>query len=403
MLKITAPRVNDKREGQKFTSALLPPYMRRTPRLEEAIPVLYLRGLSTGDFKEALATLLGEEVVTGFSPTTITRLLSVWQEERRTWQKRSLAHKQYVYIWADGVHFNVRLEDGRLACLVIIGVRPDGVKEVIALDDGYRESTESWLTLLRDLKARGMKAPKLAMADGALGFWAALRQVFPETEEQRCWVHKIANVLDKLPQRLQSKAKEQLHEIMRAPDRQSAQEEMERFTRTFADKYPKAVATLTKLVFSLIPTEYAELGWMGWIIQIAPPAEPDHNYTSIVTPPFRGVNALQIIGWHFRNSDNTGANDGSVNAPQEERNFLFVTNEEDYQTAFAAVDCVLHPSQCEDMDDQEAFAIHESVPKSEGTLLITELELGNLVPEQQAWIEHMAFEVEIRWSAEEIK
>ena len=246
VLKIAAPRVNDKRGGQKFTSAILPPYMRRTPRLEEAIPVLYLRGLSTGDFKEALATLLGEEVVTGFSPTTITRLLSVWQEEQRTWQKRSLAHKQYVYIWADGVHFNVRLEEDRLACLVIIGVRPDGVKEVIAIDDGYRESTESWLTLLRDLKARGMNAPKLAMADGALGFWAALRQVFPETEEQRCWVHKIANVLDKVSQRLQPKAKEHLHEIMRAPDRQSAQEEMERFARTFADKYPKAVAALTK-------------------------------------------------------------------------------------------------------------------------------------------------------------
>lgn len=246
VLKIAAPRVNDKREGQKFTSAIVPPYMRRTPRLEEAIPILYLRGLSTGDFKEALASLLGEEVVTGFSPTTITRLLSVWQEEQRNWQKRPLAHKQYVYIWADGVHFNVRLEDDRLACLVIIGVRPDGVKEVIALEDGYRESTESWLTLLRDLKARGMNTPKLAMADGALGFWAALRQVFPETQAQRCWVHKIANVLDKLPKRMQPKAKAQLHEIMRAPDRQSAQEEMTRFTRTFADKYPKAVATLTK-------------------------------------------------------------------------------------------------------------------------------------------------------------
>lgn len=246
VLKIAAPRVNDKREGQKFTSAILPPYMRRTPRLEEAIPVLYLRGLSTGDFKEALATLLGEEVVTGFSSTTITRLLSVWQEEQQSWQKRSLAHKQYVYIWADGVHFNVRLEDDRLACLVIIGVRPDGVKEVIAIDDGYRESTESWLTLLRDLKARGMNAPKLAMADGALGFWAALRQVFPEAEGQRCWVHKIANVLDKLPQRLQPKAKAQLHDIMRAPDRQAALEEMARFTRTFAEKYPKAVATLIK-------------------------------------------------------------------------------------------------------------------------------------------------------------
>ncbi len=245
VLKIQAPRVNDQREGQKFTSRILPPYMRRTPRLEEAVPVLYLRGLSTGDFSEALAALLGE-AVTGFSATTVTRLLTVWQEEKRIWQKRPLANKPYVYIWADGVHFNVRLEEDRLACLVIIGVRPDGVKEVIAIDDGYRESTESWLTLLRDLKSRGMTAPQLAMADGALGFWAALRQVFPTTEEQRCWVHKIANVLDKLPKRLQPKAKEQLHEIMRAPDHQAALEEMERFTRTFGDKYPKAVATLTK-------------------------------------------------------------------------------------------------------------------------------------------------------------
>ena len=245
VLNIQAPRVNDKRKGRKFSSAILPPYMRRTPRLEEAVPVLYLRGLSTGDFSEALAALLGE-AVTGFSATTVTRLLSVWQEEQRIWQKRSLAHEQYVYIWADGVHFNVRLEEGRLACLVIIGVHPDGVKEVIAIDDGYRESAESWLTLLRDLKRRGLGAPKLAMADGALGFWAALRQVYPETEEQRCWVHKIANVLDKLPKRLQPKAKAQLHEIMRAPDRQAALEEMEHFAHTFAEKYPKAVDTLTK-------------------------------------------------------------------------------------------------------------------------------------------------------------
>lgn len=245
VLKIETPRVNDKRVGQKFSSSILPSYMRRTPRLEEAVPILYLRGLSTGDFSEALAALLGESV-SGFSATTVTRLLSVWQEEQRIWQKRSLAAKQYVYIWADGVHFNVRLEEDRLACLVIIGVRTDGVKEVIAIDDGYRESTESWLTLLRDLKRRGLNAPKLAMADGALGFWAALRQVFPETEEQRCWVHKIANVLDKLPKRLQPKAKAQLHEIMRAPDQQAALEEMEQFTRTFVDKYPKAVQTLTK-------------------------------------------------------------------------------------------------------------------------------------------------------------
>lgn len=245
-IKVKAPRVHDKREGQKFTSNILPPYMRKTPRLEEALPVLYLRGLSTGDFQEALSALLGEENLAGFSPTTITRLLTVWQDEYKAWRKRPLSHKQYVYIWADGVHFNVRLEEDRLACLVVIGVRPDGVKEVIALEDGYRESTESWATLLRDLKRRGLAAPKLAVADGALGFWNALRTVFPETDEQRCWVHKIANVLDKLPKRLQPRAKSHLHEIMRAPDRQTATAELARFQAEYEDKYPKAVACLTK-------------------------------------------------------------------------------------------------------------------------------------------------------------
>jgi transposase-like protein len=245
-LKVRAPRINDKRPEQKFTSSILPPYMRKTPRLEEAVPVLYLRGLATGDFQDALSALLGEESVSGFSATTVTRLLAVWQDEYKAWRKRSLVGKTYTYIWADGVYFNVRLENDRLACLVIIGVRPDGVKEIIALEDGYRESTESWATLLRDLKHRGLSAPKLAIADGALGFWAALRQVYPETEQQRCWVHKIANVLDKLPKRLQPRAKFHLHEIMRAPDKATALEEVERFQAEYQDKYPKAVDCLTK-------------------------------------------------------------------------------------------------------------------------------------------------------------
>lgn len=245
-LKIRTPRVHDKRAGQKFTSNILPPYMRKTPRLEEAVPVLYLRGLATGDFQEALGALLGEEAIRGFSATTVGRLLTVWQDEYKAWRKRPLTGATYTYIWADGVHFNVRLEDDRLACLVIIGVRPNGFKEVIALEDGYRESTESWASLLRDLKRRGLQAPKLAIADGALGFWAALRQVFPETEEQCCWVHKIANVLDKLPKRLQPRAKSHLHEIMRAPAKATALEEMERFQEEYQDKYPKAVDCLTK-------------------------------------------------------------------------------------------------------------------------------------------------------------
>jgi putative transposase len=244
-IKVRAPRVNDQRPDHTFSSKILPPYMRRSPRLEEAVPVLYLRGLSTGDFSEVLEALLGSEAA-GFSATTITRLLNVWQEEYKAWRKRSLAGKEYVYIWADGVYFNIRLEEDRLACLVIVGVLPDGRKEVIALEDGYRESTESWANVLRDLKRRGMTAPVLAVGDGNLGFWAALRDVFPETREQRCWKHKIANVLDKLPKRLQARAKEQLHEIMYAPDRKSAVEEIDIFQKEYGQRYAKAVETLIK-------------------------------------------------------------------------------------------------------------------------------------------------------------
>ncbi len=244
-VKIQAPRVNDRRAEHRFSSRILPPYMRRSPRLEEALPVLYLRGLSTGDFSKALPVLLGPEAA-GLSATTISRLIRIWQDEYRAWRKRSLVGKDYVYIWADGVYFRVRLEEDRLACLVIIGVLADGTKEVIALEDGYRESQESWACLLRDLKRRGMPAPVLAVGDGALGFWGALRDVYPKTREQRCWVHKIANVLDKLPKRLQARAKAMLHEIMRAPDRQSAEEDIERFVQEFEARYPKAVECLVK-------------------------------------------------------------------------------------------------------------------------------------------------------------
>lgn len=244
--RVQAPRVHDRRAEHRFTSRILPPYMRRSPRLEEVLPVLYLRGLSTGDFSEALAVLLGPEAA-GLSATSINRLLKAWQTEYQAWRKRSLSGKAYVYVWADGVYFNVRLEeDRRLACLVLIGVLPDGTKEVIAIEDGYRESKESWAALLRDLKERGMPAPVLAVGDGALGFWAALREVYPETREQRCWVHKIANVLDKLPKRLQPRAKMMLHEIMNAPGREDAREEMDRFVGEYEARYPKATECLTR-------------------------------------------------------------------------------------------------------------------------------------------------------------
>ena len=247
VLEVRAPRVNDKRvvggERQKFTSEILPPYLRKSQSVSELLPALYLRGLSTGDFRGALAALIGDDAP-GFSPSVVTRLVSAWQSEYDAWKKRSLADRDYIYIWADGVHFNVRLEDDRLAALVIIGARQDGTKEVIALEDGFRESTESWAAILRDLKARGMRAPVLAVGDGALGFWAALRDVYPETREQRCWVHKIANVLDKLPNKQQPKAKSSLHAMMNAATKTECEKLMATFATDYEAKYPKAVKSL---------------------------------------------------------------------------------------------------------------------------------------------------------------
>jgi transposase-like protein len=264
-VEIRAPRVNDRRhvdgERQRFTSQILPPYMRRSPRVAEVLPALYLHGLSTGDFREALPLLLGEESAAGLSPTNIARMTNQWQEDYRAFKKRSLADRDYVYIWVDGIHVNVRLEEDRLCLLVVIGARPDGTKELIAIEDGYRESTESWLFVLRDLKARGMQAPVVAVGDGALGFWAAVREVWPETREQRDWVHKLGNVLDKLPKRLRPKAKEALHEIMYADTREAADDAMVAFTANYEAKYPKAVESLQRdeeqlLTFFDFPAEH---------------------------------------------------------------------------------------------------------------------------------------------------
>jgi len=265
-VQIQAPRVNDQRIGadgerQRFTSQILPPYMRRSPKVAEVLPVLYLRGLSTGDFREALPVLLGQEAARGLSPTNIARMTSAWQEEYEAFGKRRLDEHDYVYIWVDGIHVNVRLEEDRLCLLVMIGARPDGTKELIAIADGYRESTESWLDLLRDLKARGMQAPVIAIGDGALGFWAALREVWPETREQRDWVHRLANVLDKLPKRLQPKAKAALHEIMYAENRKDAELARDAFVAGYESKYPKAVESLLRdgaqlLTFFDFPAEH---------------------------------------------------------------------------------------------------------------------------------------------------
>jgi len=247
-LTVEAPRVNDRRvdaqgSRQRFTSRILPPYMRRSPKVAEVLPVLYLRGLSTGDFQEALPILLGEDAA-GLSPTNIARLTAVWEQEYHAFRQRDLGERDYVYVWVDGVHFTIRLEDERLCTLVMLGARPDGTKELIAVEDGYRESTESWAELLRDLKRRGMRAPVLAVGDGALGFWAAARDVWPETRQQRDWCHKLANVLDKLPKGLQPKAKRALRAIMYAETRDVADELIDRFATVYGPKHPKAAACL---------------------------------------------------------------------------------------------------------------------------------------------------------------
>jgi transposase-like protein len=251
-VRIRAPRVNDKRvdeqtgERQKFSSKILPAYARRSPKVTEVLPILYLRGLSTGDFAPALRDLLGEDA-SGLSSSSIQRLTEAWQTDHAAFKARSLKFHRYAYLFLDGVHVEVRLgEDDKLCLLVVIGVREDGVKELLAVEDGYRESTESWAVLMRDLKDRGLNEPKLVCGDGALGAWAALRDVFPGARRQQCWVHKTANVLDALPKRLQSDARTLLHEMAEAPSRADAKAALERFRTLFDANYPKAVAKLDR-------------------------------------------------------------------------------------------------------------------------------------------------------------
>jgi len=253
---VRVPRVRDRlgdgEERIRFTSAILPPYARRSKSLEVLIPVLYLKGISTGDFAEALSALLGRDAG-GLSASTIGRLKDAWSDEHERWRKRDLSAKRYVYFWVDGIYVQARLEDEAQCLLVIIGATPEGKKELVGLADGVRESTQSWRELLLDLKHRGLSSgPQLAVGDGALGFWKALEEVWPKTRAQRCWVHKTANVLNKLPKSLHAKARRALHEIWMAETRKDAETAFDAFTENYGRKYDKAVDCLTKDRDSLI-------------------------------------------------------------------------------------------------------------------------------------------------------
>jgi len=251
-IPVRAPRVNDKRveeetgERQKFSSRILPAYARRSPKVGEVIPILYLRGLSTGDFRPALEGLLGEDAA-GLSASTVSRLCKEWEAHHDRFRQRLLSFSRYAYLFMDGIHVQVRLgEDPKVCLLIVIGVREDGCKELLAVEDGYRESTESWSGVFRDLKRRGLNEPKLVVGDGALGAWAALRDVCPGAGEQRCWFHASGNVIDALPKRLQPRAKGLLNEIIEAPTRTDARHALEVFREEYGAKYPKALAKLDR-------------------------------------------------------------------------------------------------------------------------------------------------------------
>jgi len=261
---VKVPRARDREAGEdpiRFSSSILPPYLRRSKSIEDLLPWLYLKGISTGDFGEALSSLLGPGAP-GLSPSTIGRLKKNWTVEYGDWNRRDLSGKQYVYVWADGVYFQARLEEQKQCVLVLMGSTPTGEKELISIQDGYRESEQSWFELLQDLKQRGLRiSPRGAVGDGALGFWKALRKVFPQTRVMRCWFHKTGNVLNKLPKGLQGKAKVALQEIWMAENREAAEKAMEAFAETFGAKYPKAVECLTKdreelLAFYDFPAEH---------------------------------------------------------------------------------------------------------------------------------------------------
>jgi len=297
---IQVPKTRDKSgQGIHFRSELLPPYIKRTKSIETLLPWLYLKGISTGDFSEALAALLGKDAK-GLSAGTISRLKQVWSQEHDIWRKRDLSGERYVYIWADGIYFNIRGDEARQCILVIIGVTEQGNKEFLAINDGYRESEQSWKEALEDLKSRGMNQPKLAIGDGALGFWKALQKVFAETRHQRCWVHKSNNILNKMPKGIQAKAKQLIQDIWMAETREDAATAFELFQNTYQAKYPKACDCLEKdreqmLAFYDFPAEH-------WIhIRTSNPIESTFATVRLRTAKTRGcVSRTTILTMVFR-------------------------------------------------------------------------------------------------------
>ena len=293
-IEVSVPRVRDRDGKVRFSSALLPPYLRRTKTIEELLPWLYLKGVSTGDFQEALSVLLGQEAP-GLSASTISRLKESWKDEQQRWSRRDLSHRRYVYLWVDGIHFGVRLEDAAQCILVVMGATPEGKKELVALCDGYRESEASWREVLLDLRSRGLKVdPQLAIGDGALGFWKALPQVFGTTRSQRCWVHKTANILNKLPKSQQPKAKAALYEIWMAASRKEAVTAFSRFLTVYRPKYPKVAECLEKdrealLAFYDFPAEH-------WIhIRTTNPIESTFATVRLRTAKTRGCVSRESI------------------------------------------------------------------------------------------------------------
>ncbi len=261
-MAVKVPRVRDRGAGTiKYNSSLIPKYIRRTATMEVLLPLLYLKGISTNDFRDILEPIFGEKAK-NLSPNVIAKLKSTWNDQRTLWQKRDLSDKKYVYIWADGINLKARMESEKSSVLVLIGVDEKDRKELLAMDDGFRESKEGWVAILNDLKSRGLICiPKMGIGDGALGFWAALNEVFPETTHQRCWVHKTGNILDKLPRSQQEKAKSMVQDIYMAATREDAEKAWKQFISTYEAKYPKAVTCLVKdqqelLAFYDFPAEH---------------------------------------------------------------------------------------------------------------------------------------------------